>query len=44
MIQDDNGNIFKVNGHCLKTFLDHDKALNEDIDVIDIIDHGYMLN
>ena len=44
MIQDDNGNIFKVNGHCLKTFLYNDRAPNEDIDVIDIIDHGYMLN
>ena len=31
-IQDDDGNTFKVNGHRLKTFLDHDKALNEDID------------
>ena len=43
-IQDDDGNTFKVNGHRLKTFLDHDKALNEDIGVIDIVDHGYMLN
>ena len=43
-IQDDNGNTFKVNGHRLKTFLDHDKALGEDIDVIDIVDHGYMLD
>ena len=31
-IQDDDGNTFKVDGHRLKTFLDHDKALNEDID------------
>ena len=43
-IQDDDGNTFMVNGHCLKTFLVHDKALNEDIDVIDIVDHGYMLD
>ena len=43
-IQDDNENTFKVNGHRLKTFLDHDKALGEDIDVIDIVDHGYMLD
>ena len=43
-IQDDNGNTFKVNGHLLKTFPDHDKALGEDIDVIDIVDHGYMLD
>ena len=43
-IQDDNGNTFKVNGHRLKTFPDHDKALGEDIDVIDIVDHGYMLD
>ena len=43
-IQDDDGNTFMVNGHRLKTFLDHDKALNEDIGVIDIVDHGYILN
>ena len=42
-IQDNHGNTFKVNGHRLKTFPDHDKALGEDIDVIDIFDHGYML-
>ena len=44
MIQDDDENTFKVNEHCLKTFLDHDKALDEDIGVIDIVDHGYMLD
>ena len=44
VIQDDDGNTFMVNGHRLKTFLVHDKGLNEDIDVIDIVDHGYMLD
>jgi hypothetical protein len=34
-IQDNDGNTFNVNGHCLKTFLGH---------VIDIVDHGYMLD
>jgi len=43
-IQDDDGNISKVNGHRLKLFLDHNKALDEEIDVIDIIDHNYMPN
>jgi hypothetical protein len=39
-IQDNHGNTFKVNGHRLKLFLDHNKALNEDVD---IVDHYYML-
>jgi hypothetical protein len=43
-IQDNDGNTFKVNGHCLKLFLDHNKALDEEIDVINIVDHDYMLN
>ena len=43
-IQDDDGNTFKVNGHRLKLFLDHNKALDEEIDVINIVDHDYMLN
>ena len=43
-IQYDDGNTFKVNCHRLKTFLDHGKALDEDIDMIDIVDHGYMLD
>ena len=37
-IQDDDGNAYKVNGQRLKLFLDHNKALDEDIDVIDIVD------
>jgi len=43
-IQDNDSNTFKVNGHRLKLFLDHNKALDEEIDVIDIVDHDYMLN
>jgi len=41
-IQDDDGNTYKANGHRLKLFLDHNKALDEEIDVINIIDHAYM--
>ena len=41
-IQDDDGNTYKVNGQHLKLFLDHNKALDEEIDVINIIDHAYM--
>ena len=43
-IQDDNDNTYKVNGHRLKIFLDHNKVLDEEIDVIDITHHNYMLN
>ena len=38
MIQDDNGNTCKVNGQRLKLFLDHNKALDEEIYVIDLVD------
>ena len=44
MIQDDDGNAFKVNGQCLKLFLDHNKALDEEIDVIDLVDHAHINN
>ena len=37
-IQDDDGNAYKVNGQRLKLFLDHNKALDEEIDVIDLVD------
>ena len=37
-IQDDDGNAYKVNGQRLKHFLDHNKALDEEIDVIDLVD------
>ena len=37
-IQDDDGNACKVNGQRLKLFLDHNKALDEEIDVIDLVD------
>ena len=40
-IQDDDGNAFKVNGQRLKLFLDHHKALDEEIDVIDLVDHMF---
>jgi hypothetical protein len=43
-IQDDNDDTYKVNDHRLKIFLDHNKALDEEIDVIDITHHNYMLN
>jgi hypothetical protein len=44
MIQDDDGNTFKVNGHRLKLFLDHNKALDEEIDVIDLVNHDHISN
>jgi hypothetical protein len=44
MIKNDEGNIHKVNGHRLKLFLDHDKAINEDIDVIELVDHDHILD
>ena len=31
-------NAYKVNGQRLKLFLDHNKALDEEIDVIDLVD------
>ena len=43
-IQDDDGNTFKVNGHHLKLFLDHNKALDEEIDVIDLVNHDHISN
>ena len=43
-ILDDDGNTFKVNGHRLKLFLDHNKALDEEIDVIDLVDHVHISN
>jgi hypothetical protein len=43
-IQDKEGNLHKVNGHCLKLFLEHHKVINEDINVIEIVDHEYMLD
>jgi hypothetical protein len=38
-IQDDDGNIFKVNGQCLKIFLEpsHNFNFNQEIDRIDLI-------
>ena len=43
-IQDDNGNTYKVNGQRLKIFLDHNKALDEEIDMIDLVDRAHMSN
>ena len=39
MIQDDDGNIFKVNGQCLQIFLEpsHNNDFNKEIDRIDLI-------
>ena len=42
MMQDDDGNAFKVNGQRLKLFLDHNKALDEEVDVIDLVDRTYI--
>ena len=36
-IQDDDGNIFKVNGQCLKVFLEPSYNTNIEIDRIDLI-------
>jgi hypothetical protein len=44
MIQDEEGNLHKVNDHRLKLFLEHDKIINEEIDVIEIVDHKNMLD
>jgi hypothetical protein len=44
MIQDEEGNLHKVNGPHLKLFLEHDKLINEDIDMIEIVDHENMLH
>ena len=39
MIQDDDGNIFKVNGQCLEIFLEtsHNIDFNKELDRIDLI-------
>ena len=37
-------NAYKVNGQRLKLFLDHNKALDEEIDVIDLVDHVFISN
>ena len=41
-IQDDDGNAYKINGQRLKLFLDHNKALDEEIDVINLVDHALI--
>jgi len=41
-VKDDDGNTFKANGQRLKLFLDHHKALDEEVDVIDLVDHILM--
>ena len=43
-LQDDDGNTYKVNGQRLKLFLDLNRALNEEIDVIDLVDHAHIFN
>ena len=43
-IQDDDGNTYKVNGQRLKLFLDHNRALEEEIDVIDLVDRTRISN
>ena len=44
MIQDDDGNAYKVNGQQLKLFLDHNKALDEEIDMLDLVNHVFISN
>jgi len=41
-IQDDDGNTLKANGQRLKLFLYHHKALDEELDVIDLVDPVLM--
>jgi len=43
-IQDDDGNTYKVKSQCLKLFLDHNKALDEEIDMINLVDHVPISN
>ena len=43
-IKEDDGNAFKVNGQQLKLFLDHNRALDEEIDVIDLVDRTRIPN
>ena len=38
-LRNDSGNIFKVNSQCLKIFLEPNETLDEEVDVIDLIDH-----
>mgnify|MGYP003702552009 CR=1 FL=1 len=37
-LRNDSGNIFKVNGQCLKIFLEPNENLDEEVDVIKLID------
>ena len=41
-IQDDDGNAYKVNGQRLKVFLDHNKTLDEEIGVIDLVNYALI--
>ena len=43
-IQDDDSNAYKVNGQRLKLFLDHNKALDEEIDMLDLVNHVFISN
>ena len=40
-LQGDDGNLFKVNGHRLKIFLEPDENLNKEIDVIDLVEFDF---
>ena len=42
MMQDDDGNAFKVNSQRLKLFLDHNKALDEEVHVIDLVERTFI--
>ena len=43
-IHDDDSNTYKVMGQHLKLFLDHNRTLDEEIDMIYLVDHAYMSN
>jgi hypothetical protein len=38
-LRNESGNIFKVNGQCLKIFLELNKTLDEEVDIIELIDY-----
>ena len=40
-LQGDDGNLFKVNGHRLKIFLEPHENLNKEIDVIDLVEFDF---
>ena len=43
MIQDDEGNIFKVNGQWLKVFQEPSYKFDKEIDVINLVDFNKLI-